>query len=690
MAESGEDVVQSEDEADKYPSQTDLHSVSSPETVHNRLYHFYDQIIQDTILDTEVLDLLISRCILLKEDREEIEHHPRQSDRNKCILDLIIQRPHDSFSLLFEVLKDSRTCSKDLIERMEGQLFSNRKVLSQSKIKSCEVLDLDQRTEINFSGVQAKINRKLIDQIRSEQDYHFFLEALKEDSTNAKLASDLESTDVKPDELKSLQTGAVIPSLTNTPGFQTLVTLVSMAKAVQISNTEPESHDTSLSADLYRLQSWYKKMLKMKLMDSHQYQQFVQTVKEKKKNIQNLKEKLMKMEIEREEVIPKNIRDQMKKQINDWEKKDEMFVTTRASDNVMKYLQNNSCLTLTAPSGVGKSFCCTTHSTSFTKGRLQNNTSEKTRRYRRLLSTWKSLNMLIDKNINIDFIIEIPEDYLETYLERFIKDWSAGNVRVIFTNKNMEVPLFRQQLLQYLTQLDKPQQVGLVNKQDTVLPKEHHGSGSTPLVGACFHGYIDMVQWMLHNDVDVDQCRDDHVTGLLMASQQGYTDIVKLLLEKDPNVNLCNNNLCSPLHIASQNGHTDIVMMLLERNPNIDLCNTDDCSPLYLASQQGHTDIISPLYIASAQGHTDIVKLLLERNPNIDLCDNIYGCSPLYMASQNGHTDIVKLLLERNPNIDLCDNKGRSLLCKAKQKGHADIVTLLFEKKVEQLFSSLH
>ncbi|VDI64453.1 Hypothetical predicted protein [Mytilus galloprovincialis] len=33
-----------------------------------------------------------------------------------------------------------------------------------------------------------------------------------------------------------------------------------------------------------------------------------------------------------------------------------MFVSTRASDYVMEQLQDNSCLTLTAPSGVGKSF----------------------------------------------------------------------------------------------------------------------------------------------------------------------------------------------------------------------------------------------------------------------------------------------------------------------------------------------
>ncbi|XP_063406706.1 ankyrin-1-like [Mytilus trossulus] len=302
-----------------------------------------------------------------------------------------------------------------------------------------------------------------------------------------------------------------------------------------------------------------------------------------------------------------------------------------------------------------------------------------------------------DKNSNIDFIIEIPDDYLESYLERFIKDWSEGKVTFVFSNINMNVSSFRQKLKQYLLQLDKSQQVILASTKDTVRPKEEYGSGTTPLIWNCYDGYTDMVQWMLHNDVDVDQCRDDRITGLFMASQQGHTDIVKLLLEKNPNIDLCNKDGCSPLYRASTEGHTDIVKLLLEKNPNIDLCNKDGCSPLYRASRDGHTDIVkllleknpnvdlcnkdgwSPLYWASTGGHTDIVKLLLEKNPNVDLC-NKNGCSPLYKASQVGHTDIVKLLLERNPNVDLCDKDGCSPLYNASYNGHTDIVKLLLEK----------
>ncbi|XP_071123629.1 uncharacterized protein [Mytilus edulis] len=973
--------------------------------VHHRLYHFYDKIIQDTVLDKDVLDKLISKCILRIDDREEIEHHTRQSDRNKCILDLLFQRPQESYCVLLEVLKESPTCPRDLIECMESRTI-HQEVDSQSMIKSSitgnhsvrlqknyhhltqnlsdvrnvidslitnGVLEPDDQADIASSGVPAEMNRKLIAKIRSERDYLFFLEALKEDPGNEELASDLESTDVSKEELNLVQT-ATVPSLTNRPGFQTLVILLSMVKDVQIAKTEPERHDTSLSADLYRLQFWYKKIINMTTMELQEYQQFVETTqailmrmsgknnpdyieirlspvlcKQVKKILDHLKENKEK-ETEEEEVIPRNIREQIKGQIEDWEQKDKKFVSTRASDYVMETVQDNSCVTLTAPAGVGKSFICrhtalvlqkkgykiipveypTEIKTYYQPGKQTvfivddicgnytanqqqiNNwkqllpvidrviadkcckiivscrlqvykddkfkiltpfkscecnlvsdelcltSDEKTKIAKTYIGTnvkdiddlsqnsdffpllcylyhekkssdmkdffrnpfvvykdeldrlsengdegnfkicslalcvlfnnqleekWfqgkatgeqrqiindtceacefnsipkaklkkeldtldgtfickqngiyrtvhdklfdflahyfgqKMIECLIDHgdsdllherfiwqkspddmNSNIDFIIDIPGDYLKSYLQRLIKDWSAGKVSDVFDNNNMKESSFRQQLLQYLQQLDVSQQVTLASTKDTVRPKEEeYGSGNTPLIDACYEGYHDMVEWLLHNDVDVDQSKDDGITGLCMASIKGHTEIVKLLLERNPNVDLCNNDGWSPLYTASSKGHTDIVKLLLEKNSNVDLCNNNGLSPLNAASHEGHTDIVkllleknhnvdlcnndgwSPLNTASDEGHTDIVKLLLEKNPNVDLCNND-GWSPLYTASSKGHTDIVKLLLEKNHNVDLCNNDGWSPLKSASTAGHTDIVKLLLEK----------
>ncbi|VDI72551.1 Hypothetical predicted protein [Mytilus galloprovincialis] len=69
--------------------------------------------------------------------------------------------------------------------------------------------------------------------------------------------------------------------------------------------------------------------------------------------LKNLETELQKQD---EDPIPKHIQEQIKIQVEDWEKKDKMFVTTRASDYVTECLQDNSCVTITAPSGVGKSF----------------------------------------------------------------------------------------------------------------------------------------------------------------------------------------------------------------------------------------------------------------------------------------------------------------------------------------------
>ncbi|VDI58943.1 Hypothetical predicted protein [Mytilus galloprovincialis] len=180
---------------------------------------------------------------------------------------------------------------------------------------------------------------------------------------------------------------------------------------------------------------------------------------------------------------------------------------------------------------------------------------------------------------NIEFMIKIPDDYLESYLERLIKDWSAGKVAVVFSNNNMKLS-FRQNLIQYLLQLDKSQQVTLANTKDTASPKKSCTSGNTPLIDTCYYGYTDMLQWLLHNDVSVNQCRDDGATGLHMACQEGLTDIVKLLLEKNPNVDLCNKDGWSSLNLASDKGHTDIVKLLLEKISNVDLCNNDGWSSL--------------------------------------------------------------------------------------------------------------
>lgn len=69
--------------------------------------HFYSDILTCTILDKNVLDELISRCILTIDDREEIIKPATQTERNKILLDLLISRPYDVLNLFMVILKQS-------------------------------------------------------------------------------------------------------------------------------------------------------------------------------------------------------------------------------------------------------------------------------------------------------------------------------------------------------------------------------------------------------------------------------------------------------------------------------------------------------------------------------------------------------------------------------------------------------
>ncbi|CAC5414088.1 unnamed protein product [Mytilus coruscus] len=55
-----------------------------------------------------------------------------------------------------------------------------------------------------------------------------------------------------------------------------------------------------------------------------------------------------------EDTVPWNIKAQINKILVEWNDNDKMFITTRAAKHVLKCLKENSCVTITASSGVGK------------------------------------------------------------------------------------------------------------------------------------------------------------------------------------------------------------------------------------------------------------------------------------------------------------------------------------------------
>ncbi|XP_071122326.1 uncharacterized protein [Mytilus edulis] len=70
-----------------------------------------------------------------------------------------------------------------------------------------------------------------------------------------------------------------------------------------------------------------------------------------KNSYASLQQKLAKSQ---QDTVPWNVRAQINKIYKKWKNNDKMFVSTRAAKHVLKLLQDNSCVTITASSGVGK------------------------------------------------------------------------------------------------------------------------------------------------------------------------------------------------------------------------------------------------------------------------------------------------------------------------------------------------
>ncbi|VDH89346.1 Hypothetical predicted protein [Mytilus galloprovincialis] len=316
-----------------------------------------------------------------------------------------------------------------------------------------------------------------------------------------------------------------------------------------------------------------------------------------------------------------------------------MFVSTRASDYVMECLQDNSCVTLTAPSGAGKSFIARHTALTLQKAGYKIVPVIQPDDIRNFYQPGEQTVFIVD---------DICGNF--TANQQQIDNWKQllPVVDTIIADKCCKIIVScRQQLIQYLQQLDKVQQVKLANTKDTVEPKESCNSGTTPLVWNCYDGYTDMVQWMLRNDVDVDQCRDDG------TSNNGHTDIVRLLLERNPDP--CNNS-------TRISNSPSLVQPLLKHKPDI---NAQTCDGEYVSKKSVDYafDVVagsSPLHIACFMGRINVVRCLIDHKGNINMTKED-GTTPLFYACEVGYKDIVRLLLDNGADTQICRMERNSL-----------------------------
>ncbi|VDH90211.1 Hypothetical predicted protein [Mytilus galloprovincialis] len=292
------------------------------------------------------------------------------------------------------------------------------------------------------------------------------------------------------------------------------------------------------------------------------------------------------------------------------------------------------------------------------------------------------------------FITVIPERYHDLYFRRMIDDWSKGKVQDVVCNINMKLPKFKDQFLCHLNVLDKSYQKQLVHTKDIY-------NTDTSLLQCCLEGDVSLTKWCCEiGGADINYCRPNGQSPLIIACEQGHAEIVRFLLERGVDYNKFDKWEWSPVVIACKNGYTEILSILEENGIIYDKCNRFNRSPLMLASEHGNTEIVrtllkqgadfnkcnndgqSSLIIACEHGHVNIIEILLASGSKYNEC-NKWGQSPVMMACKYGHIEIVRILLDRGVDCNKCTLWNETALMIACEQGYTEIVEMLLKRGAE-------
>lgn len=187
-------------------------------------------------------------------------------------------------------------------------------------------------------------------------------------------------------------------------------------------------------------------------------------------------------------------------------------------------------------------------------------------------------------------------------------------------------------------------------------------NGTTPLLIACRHGCIDIVEYLVNtHNADIEQPGTVSFDGepiedappLWCAAAAGHLEIVKFLTLHGANINSTTRTHSTPLRAACFDGHLEIVEYLINRGADIEIAN-----------RHGHTCLM----IACFKGHLKIARLLVDMNANVNRC-SVKGNTALHDCAESGSLAILKLLLDHGATMKL-DNYGMSPLLAASVCGH--------------------
>lgn len=199
--------------------------------------------------------------------------------------------------------------------------------------------------------------------------------------------------------------------------------------------------------------------------------------------------------------------------------------------------------------------------------------------------------------------------------------------------------------------------------------------GGTPLVSAAFGGCLSMVRMLLKHGVEVTTTNQRGESALHGAAFSGDTELLTLLLEHDADINAKDSEGESVLQAAIRHPRSiHVIQLLLQYGADVNARNNQDEFVLCTAVTSR----------AWRESSADLVQLLLDYNADVNARDFWDRTALHYAVIRSQFPEIACLLLRYGTDANARDRCGLTALHRAAQYGPTmELIHLLLHHGID-------